>query len=53
MINISIAIIHMITIESKVKKLIEVRNLNKQFKMNIKYPGFKGAIKSFFLINIP
>lgn len=38
----------MITIESKVKKLIEVRNLNKQFKMNIKYPGFKGAIKSFF-----
>jgi len=48
MINISIAIIHMITIESKVKKLIEVRNLNKQFKMNIKYPGFKGAIKSFF-----
>lgn len=48
MINISITIIHMITIESKVKKLIEVRNLNKQFKMNIKYPGFKGAIKSFF-----
>lgn len=48
MMNISIAIIHMITIESKVKKLIEVRNLNKQFKMNIKYPGFKGAIKSFF-----
>ncbi|NLL31252.1 MAG: ATP-binding cassette domain-containing protein [Clostridiales bacterium] len=28
--------------------MIEVRNLNKQFKMNIKYPGFKGAIKSFF-----
>ena len=28
--------------------MIEVRNLRKEFKMNKKYPGFKGAIKSFF-----
>jgi len=28
--------------------LIEVSNLKKEFKMNKKYPGFKGAIKSFF-----
>lgn len=28
--------------------MIEVKNLNKQFKMSKKYPGFKGAIKSFF-----
>lgn len=30
------------------KKLIEVKDLNKQFKMNKKYPGFRGAVKSFF-----
>ncbi|WP_376778039.1 ABC transporter ATP-binding protein [Inconstantimicrobium mannanitabidum] len=29
-------------------KLIEVKNLKKEFKMSKKYPGFKGAIKSFF-----
>lgn len=29
-------------------KLIEVKNLKREFKMNKKYPGFKGAIKSFF-----
>lgn len=28
--------------------MIEVSNLKKEFKMNKKYPGFKGAIKSFF-----
>lgn len=28
--------------------MIEVKDLNKQFKMNKKYPGFRGAIKSFF-----
>lgn len=28
--------------------MIEVKNLSKQFKMNKKYPGFRGAIKSFF-----
>ncbi len=28
--------------------MIEVENLSKEFKMNKKYPGFKGAIKSFF-----
>lgn len=28
--------------------MIEVKNLRKEFKMNKKYPGFKGAIKSFF-----
>ena len=28
--------------------MIEVKNLKKQFKMSKKYPGFKGAIKSFF-----
>lgn len=28
--------------------MIEVKNLKKEFKMNKKYPGFKGAIKSFF-----
>ena len=28
--------------------MIEVINLKKEFKMNKKYPGFKGAIKSFF-----
>lgn len=28
--------------------MIEVRNLKREFKMNKKYPGFKGAIKSFF-----
>ena len=28
--------------------MIEVQHLKKEFKMNKKYPGFKGAIKSFF-----
>lgn len=28
--------------------MIEVKSLRKEFKMNKKYPGFKGAIKSFF-----
>ena len=28
--------------------MIEVKNLTKEFKTNKKYPGFKGAIKSFF-----
>lgn len=28
--------------------MIEVEHLKKEFKMNKKYPGFKGAIKSFF-----
>ncbi|WP_312651138.1 ATP-binding cassette domain-containing protein [Proteiniclasticum sp.] len=28
--------------------MIEVKNLTKEFKMNKKYPGFSGAIKSFF-----
>ncbi|GKX67245.1 putative ABC transporter, ATP-binding protein [Clostridium sp. TW13] len=28
--------------------MIEVKNLKKEFKMSKKYPGFKGAIKSFF-----
>ena len=28
--------------------MIEVQNLKKEFTMNKKYPGFKGAIKSFF-----
>lgn len=28
--------------------MIEVKNLTKEFKINKKYPGFKGAIKSFF-----
>ena len=28
--------------------MIEVSNLTKEFKTNKKYPGFKGAIKSFF-----
>lgn len=28
--------------------ILEVKNLKKEFKMNKKYPGFKGAIKSFF-----
>ena len=28
--------------------MIEVKNLCKEFKTNKKYPGFKGAIKSFF-----
>ena len=28
--------------------LIKVENITKQFKTNKKYPGFKGAIKSFF-----
>ncbi|KOF57652.1 MULTISPECIES: ABC transporter ATP-binding protein [Clostridium] len=28
--------------------MIEVKNLKREFKMNKKYPGFKGAIKSFF-----
>jgi ABC-2 type transport system ATP-binding protein len=28
--------------------VIEVKNLTKEFKINKKYPGFKGAIKSFF-----
>lgn len=27
--------------------MIEVKNLTKEFKVNKKYPGFKGAIKSF------
>nr|WP_253289367.1 ATP-binding cassette domain-containing protein [Clostridium sp. MSJ-8] len=29
-------------------RVIEVKNLTKEFKINKKYPGFKGAIKSFF-----
>lgn len=28
--------------------MIRVENLSKEFKINKKYPGFKGAIKSFF-----
>lgn len=28
--------------------MIRVENLTKEFKINKKYPGFKGAIKSFF-----
>ena len=28
--------------------MIKVENLSKEFKTNKKYPGFKGAIKSFF-----
>lgn len=28
--------------------MIKVNNLTKEFKINKKYPGFKGAIKSFF-----
>ncbi|MCF0149468.1 MAG: ATP-binding cassette domain-containing protein, partial [Clostridium sp.] len=28
--------------------MIKVENLSKEFKINKKYPGFKGAIKSFF-----
>lgn len=28
--------------------MIEVQHLKKEFKMNKKYPGFRGAIKSFF-----
>ncbi|WP_234122882.1 ABC transporter ATP-binding protein [Clostridium hydrogenum] len=28
--------------------MIEVQNLKREFKMNKKYPGFRGAIKSFF-----
>lgn len=28
--------------------MIKVKNLSKEFKSNKKYPGFKGAIKSFF-----
>lgn len=28
--------------------MIEVKNLTKEFKMNKKYPGFRGAVKSFF-----
>lgn len=28
--------------------IITVENLTKEFKMNKKYPGFKGAVKSFF-----
>lgn len=28
--------------------MIEVKSLKKEFKMNKKYPGFKGALKSFF-----
>lgn len=28
--------------------VIEVKNITKEFKTNKKYPGFKGAIKSFF-----
>lgn len=28
--------------------MITVENLTKEFKMNKKYPGFKGAVKSFF-----
>lgn len=28
--------------------MIEVKNINKEFKTSKKYPGFKGAIKSFF-----
>ena len=28
--------------------MIKVSNLTKEFKTNKKYPGFKGAIKSFF-----
>jgi ABC-2 type transport system ATP-binding protein len=28
--------------------MIEVKNLKKEFTMNKKYPGFRGAIKSFF-----
>lgn len=28
--------------------MIEVKNLTKEFKMNRKYPGFRGAVKSFF-----
>jgi len=30
------------------KFMIKVENLSKEFKSNKKYPGFKGAIKSFF-----
>ncbi|EOR27310.1 hypothetical protein A500_05301 [Clostridium sartagoforme AAU1] len=29
--------------------MIKVENLSKEFKSSKKYPGFKGAIKSFFL----
>ena len=32
----------------EVSFMIKVENLSKEFKMNKKYPGFKGAIKSFF-----
>lgn len=28
--------------------MIKVENLTREFKSNKKYPGFKGAIKSFF-----
>lgn len=28
--------------------MIEVKNLTKEFRMNKKYPGFRGAVKSFF-----
>ena len=28
--------------------MIKVENLCKEFKINKKYPGFKGALKSFF-----
>lgn len=28
--------------------MIEVKNLTKEFRMNKKYPGFTGAVKSFF-----
>lgn len=28
--------------------MIEVKNLTKEFRMNKKYPGFSGAVKSFF-----
>lgn len=28
--------------------MIKVENITKEFKSNKKYPGFKGAIKSFF-----
>lgn len=38
----------MSTSKGMVVNMIEVKNLKKEFKMNKKYPGFKGAIKSFF-----
>ena len=37
---------------SRIKKrgshLIKVENLSKEFKISKKYPGFKGALRSFF-----